>query len=237
MDIPKTYHAWHRTTTTNPANKIKLSAETLKRWDPCSDCAADVIAVRSAVSDFQAGDRVSVMFDLNSASCIRCAGVTAWLCLHPLLTIPSTHRPDNAKLASIIKLAPGKTLGYNYNTEPDQPAAVMHLTGGKGVDVVINNTGPANIPADIASLRSRKGVINIVRLLKGLTADWKLGVLLRSIGQTASMQGIGVGSKLDFMDLNRFLEERQVKPEALLDRVFEYLYSGRRVGEVVISVL
>jgi NADPH:quinone reductase-like Zn-dependent oxidoreductase len=33
---------------------------------PCSDCAAEVVAVGSAVGDFRVGDRVSPIFDLSN---------------------------------------------------------------------------------------------------------------------------------------------------------------------------
>ena len=54
-----------------------------------------------------------------------------------------------------------------------------------------------------------------------------------------------MGSKEDFVDLNRFLEEKMVSLAPLVDRVFsfdespaafDYLYSGSHVGKVVIKV-
>jgi NADPH-dependent curcumin reductase CurA len=54
-----------------------------------------------------------------------------------------------------------------------------------------------------------------------------------------------VGSKEDYLDLNRFLAEKTVSLAPLVDRVFsfeespaafDYLYSGSHVGKVVIKV-
>ena len=54
-----------------------------------------------------------------------------------------------------------------------------------------------------------------------------------------------VGSKLDFEALNRFLEEKKVRLEGLIDRTFdfeeaaeafEYLEKGEHIGKVVIRV-
>lgn len=54
-----------------------------------------------------------------------------------------------------------------------------------------------------------------------------------------------MGSKEDFEELNRFLEEKKVSLAPLIDRVFtfdespaafNYLYSGSHVGKVVIKV-
>jgi threonine dehydrogenase-like Zn-dependent dehydrogenase len=58
-------------------------------------------------------------------------------------------------------------------------------------------------------------------------------------------RGIAVGSKEDYVDLNRFLEEKKVSLAPLVDRVFkfdeapeafDYLYSGSHVGKVVIKL-
>jgi threonine dehydrogenase-like Zn-dependent dehydrogenase len=58
-------------------------------------------------------------------------------------------------------------------------------------------------------------------------------------------RGIGVGSKEDYADLNRFLAEKEVSLAPLVDRVFrfdespaafDYLYSGSHVGKVIIKV-
>lgn len=58
-------------------------------------------------------------------------------------------------------------------------------------------------------------------------------------------RGIGVGSKIDFERLNSFLEDHKVSLEPLIDRTFafedslkafEYLYSGKHVGKVVIKL-
>lgn len=58
-------------------------------------------------------------------------------------------------------------------------------------------------------------------------------------------RGIGVGSKLDFEALNKFLEEKKVALAPVIDKVFEfndskaaceYLYSGKHTGKVVIRL-
>ncbi len=58
-------------------------------------------------------------------------------------------------------------------------------------------------------------------------------------------RGIGVGSKRDFEALNKFLAEKKISLSPLVDRVFsfdeskeafDYLYSGKHVGKVVIKL-
>jgi NADPH:quinone reductase-like Zn-dependent oxidoreductase len=59
-----------------------------------------------------------------------------------------------------------------------------------------------------------------------------------------SQRGIAVGSKVDFEEMNRWLEEKKVKLTPALDRVFkfseskeafDYLYSGKHTGKIVIK--
>lgn len=54
-----------------------------------------------------------------------------------------------------------------------------------------------------------------------------------------------MGSKKDFEDLNRFLEEKEVHLTPIIDRVFpfeesaaafDYLFSGKHTGKVVIKM-
>ncbi|KAK3327065.1 chaperonin 10-like protein [Cercophora scortea] len=211
----------------------------------------------------------------EEGSTIACAGVTAWTALHApqsfrpgtsvllqgtggvsmfalLIALAAGITPiisssSDAKLAAIQKLAPpGAILGYNYKTEPDQAAAVKRLTDGKGVAIVLNNTGVGSFLADLGSLRARAGVVSVVGFLEGAKADYHPSELLAGLlGKTASIEGIILGSKLQFEELNRFLEEKQVRLQPLVDRVFEfdeskaafdYLYSGRHVGKIVIKV-
>ena len=58
------------------------------------------------------------------------------------------------------------------------------------------------------------------------------------------ISGISVGSRKDFIDLVKFIEEKKISLKPLIDRVFdfeesveafEYLYSGKQVGKVIIK--
>jgi len=60
-----------------------------------------------------------------------------------------------------------------------------------------------------------------------------------------TIRGIAVGSKLEFEALNQFLEEKEVKLDTIIDRTFafddspaafDYLYSGKHTGKVVITL-
>ncbi|KAK4457560.1 hypothetical protein QBC42DRAFT_317761 [Cladorrhinum samala] len=291
----------------------RYPAEAIDQGIPCSDAAAEVAAIGSAVKDFSIGDRVSVVFDpSNVTGCedeppsglggdvegvlreyavfednyvvqvpqhlsweeittLPCAGVTAWTALDGLkakkprsallqgtggvsmfcllICLAAGIRPiitssSDRKLQDIQKLG-SDVRTINYKTVSDQAAEVSRLTDGKGVDFVINNTGPGSIPQDISFLRRRGGVISLVGFLAGLNGDWQPAALMALMAKFAKLQGIAVGSKEDFVDLNRFLAEKKVSLAPLIDRVFtfdespaafDYLYSGSHVGKVIIKV-
>ncbi|KAK4448299.1 hypothetical protein QBC34DRAFT_117383 [Podospora aff. communis PSN243] len=162
--------------------------------------------------------------------------------MKPIVTSSSDEKLESLR----AKLGMPELMGFNYRTHPDQAAEVKKLTGGRGVDLIVDNTGPSGFPANLDSLVSQRGVISIVGFLAGMTADWNPGLLLGLIGKTARLQGIAVGSRDDFDALNRFLEEKKVSLAPLVDQhifdfkdsqaAFDYLWSGKHVGKVVIRV-
>ncbi|KAK3990717.1 NAD(P)-binding protein [Cladorrhinum sp. PSN332] len=147
----------------------------------------------------------------------------------------------------------GEFKSYNYRTHPDQASKVRELTEGKGADVIVNNSGPASIPADIETLSGRNGQISLVGSLEGgYKAGWTedpaalMGKLMMKVGR---IQGVAVGTKDDLEALNRFLEDRGVRLGALVDdgrkkvwrleesqEAVEYLWRGGHLGKVVIRV-
>lgn len=102
--------------------------------------------------------------------------------VHPIITSSSDE-----KLAAIKKLHPS-VQGINYKTTPDVSAEARRLTNGRGVDVVVNNTGPASLLKDIDALRQKNGHIALLGFLEGLTANWDPNALLNLTGKRASVR-------------------------------------------------
>lgn len=102
--------------------------------------------------------------------------------IRPIITSSS-----DAKLELVKKISP-KVEGINYKKQPDTTQEVLRLTNGRGVDFVINNTGPASIPADIAALRQKRGTISLVGFLEKMKADWDPSLLLNLMAKTATVQ-------------------------------------------------
>ncbi|KAE9580101.1 Zinc-type alcohol dehydrogenase-like protein [Colletotrichum fructicola] len=209
----------------------------------------------------------------EEASTLACAGVTAWNVLDLpsdasgknmsvllqgtggvsmfslLLCIAAGVQPiitssSDQKIAAIKKLHPS-VQGINYKTTPDVAAEVRRITNGRGVDVVVNNTGPASIIQDLDALRQKNGHVSLVGFLDGFKAEWDQSAILGFMSKRASLRGIKVGSKKDYIQLFDFLEKHKIALTPLIDRIFpfsesreacDYLYSGKHVGKVVIKV-
>ncbi|KAH7123946.1 hypothetical protein B0J11DRAFT_326223 [Dendryphion nanum] len=208
----------------------------------------------------------------EEASTITCAGITAWVALGALrdptkgttalfqgtggvsmfallIALAAGIKPiitssSNEKLDRVKKISP-EIEGINYKTHPDVAAEALRLTDGKGVDYLINNTGGNSVPSDLKTLRTKRGTLSLVGFLEGFEAKWDSNVFLTLIVKAVKVQGILSGSRKDFEDLNRFLDEKLVSLEPLIDRVFafedsvaafEYLETGQHVGKVVIKI-
>lgn len=102
--------------------------------------------------------------------------------VQPIITSSSDE-----KLAAIKKLHPS-VQGINYKTTPDVSAEACRLTNGRGVDIVVNNTGPASILKDIEALRGKNGHISLVGFLDGFNADWDPNALLGLMSKQASVR-------------------------------------------------
>jgi NADPH:quinone reductase-like Zn-dependent oxidoreductase len=108
------------------------------------------------------------------------------ICLAAGVTPIITSSSDK-KLEEIKKLSPD-VLTINYKTVPDMAAEVQRLTDGKGVDFVVNNSGPGSIPQDISFLRAHGGMVSLVGFLAGVGGDWKPVDIMRLMQKTAFLR-------------------------------------------------
>ncbi|KAK4183158.1 putative alcohol dehydrogenase protein [Podospora australis] len=230
------------------------------------DCSGEVVALGSSVTRFVIGDCVSPTADAGNITGTlepsghiaigeEADGVLGERGVHvrpftlslaggiePIITSSSDTR-----LASLRKSLDAPELkGFNYRTVSDQAAQVKTLTGGKRVDTIVNNSGPTTFPQDIDSLVAQYGTISVVGFLGGVTVEWNPGVLLGLTMKQAKLQGIGVGSRVDFENLLKFIEEKKIDVSVLLDEkvfgfeespaAFDYLAAGQHTGKVHIRV-
>jgi NADPH:quinone reductase-like Zn-dependent oxidoreductase len=196
---------------------------------------------------------------------LPCAGVTAW---NGLFTRGHLQRAETVLLEgtggvssfgllfavaagakAIItsshdeKLARAREFGafgtINYRKTPDWEASVRELTGGLGVDHILEVGGKDTMPHALKSL-AVGGHIALIGGLGGFGGDVPVMALL---GTSSTASGIYVGSRADFEAMNAFIDKHHLKP--VVDRVvsfsdakaaFGLMESDQFFGKIVISM-
>jgi NADPH:quinone reductase-like Zn-dependent oxidoreductase len=208
--------------------------------------------------------RIPEHLSYEEASTLPCAGVTAWNALFKAtLTQPgntvliqgtggvSIFALQFAKLAgarvlgtssSDEKIERAKNLGldagFNYRSNPDWEKWALSETGGEGVDLVVEVGGSGTLPRAIKAARP-EGTVAQIGVLSGAaeTVDVR-PILARQI----RIHGVYVGSKADFLAMNRAITLAQLKP--IIDSVFPFqdapsalrkMESATHFGKIVIS--
>jgi NADPH:quinone reductase-like Zn-dependent oxidoreductase len=201
----------------------------------------------------------------EEAATLPCAGVTSW---HALITEGGLKPGDTiltqgtggvslfalqfARLAgarviltssSDAKLARAATLGaghlINYKTTPEWDKPVREVTGGTGVDLVVEVGGAGTLGQSLRAVRPG-GIISLIGILTGGGGMINpLPILMKNI----RVQGIFVGSRAMFEAMNQAIAQHQLRP--VVDRTFpfaetraafRYLESGAHFGKVAIRL-
>jgi len=143
---------------------------------------------------------------------------------------------SDEKLAHAKKL--GAAHGINYKTTPEWDKAAVELTGGRGVDAVVEVGGAGTMARSLGAIRMN-GKVSMIGVLTGQA---ELNPML-ILGKRANVQGISVGSTQMFEAMNRAMAANGLKP--VIDKVFpfdetpaafSYLQSAQHFGKIVISV-
>jgi NADPH:quinone reductase-like Zn-dependent oxidoreductase len=201
----------------------------------------------------------------EEAACLPCAGVTAWSALvrhgnvkagDSVLVLGtggvSTFALQFAKAlgaevfvtsSSSEKLARAKSLGadhcVNYLDNPKWADAVRDITGGRGVDHVIEVGGVGTLTQSMRAVRMG-GHISLIGVLAGVEAPLNLTPIIM---QDVRLQGVIVGPRDAFEEMNRAISLHRLRP--VVDNVFsfedaraacEYMASGNHFGKVCICV-
>jgi len=200
----------------------------------------------------------------TEAATLPCAGVTAWYSLlvggdlKPGQTVLllgtggvslfALQFAKNAGARVILtsssdeKLQKARALGadetINYKTTPDWDKQVLALTGGLGVDYVVEVGGADTLNKSIEAVRWG-GQISLVGVLSGASAQVNTPAIF---GKNIRVQGVSVGSREMFEAMNRAITQSNLRP--VVDCVFSfseardayaYLESGSHFGKVVIG--
>ena len=133
----------------------------------------------------------------------------------------------------------GASEGVNYKRTPDWEKQVLELTGGRGVDHIIELGGVGTLARSFQAV-APGGKIALIGVLAGSTGDANpLGLMMKR----ASLHGIFVGSRKMFEDMNAAIEMNAIKP--VVDKVFSFskvvdawqsFAAGDFVGKIVIRL-
>jgi len=140
------------------------------------------------------------------------------------------------------KLERAKTMGasatINYKKFPAWEEQIIELTGGKGVDHVIETVGGENLNRSLNAIKL-SGTISFIGLIAGLSAPINT---YQFVTKNVQIHGIETGSREMFEEMNRFIERHDLKP--VIDKTFafdeirealRYLESGTHFGKVTIE--
>jgi NADPH:quinone reductase-like Zn-dependent oxidoreductase len=100
--------------------------------------------------------------------------------------------------------------GLNYKESPEWDRWAMDETGGQGVDLVVEVGGAGTLPRSLRALRIG-GTIAQVGVLTG-SADAGPIPYASMLHKQVRLQGIYVGSRKDFEDLNKAISLTQLRP-------------------------
>lgn len=144
---------------------------------------------------------------------------------------------SDEKIVKALKL--GAVHGINYKTVPEWDSKVRELTGGAGVDTVVEVGGAGTLPKSLKAVRMG-GKIILIGVLSGASGE----INPRSITmKKIRLQGILVGSREMFESMNRAVSLHRLHP--VIDRVFpfgeacdalRYMESSAHFGKICITL-
>lgn len=198
------------------------------------------------------------------AATLPCAALTAWSALvtHGAVKPGETVLVQGTGGVSIFALQIAKVLGarvvatsssdekleraralgadetINYRETPEWGKAARALTGGAGVDHVVEVGGAGTLDQSIRAVKPG-GTISLIGVLAGGAAPVNLTPVLM---QNIRVQGVFVGHREAFEAMNRAIAHHGLRP--VVDRVFpfaqareafDYLSSRQHLGKVCIA--
>jgi NADPH:quinone reductase-like Zn-dependent oxidoreductase len=140
------------------------------------------------------------------------------------------------------KLARAKGLGLdsglNYRENPDWKRWVREQTGGEGVDLVVEVGGVGTLPRSLKAVR-HGGTVAQVGVLDETAEPLPINAIVHKM---IRIHGIYVGSRRDFVEMNKALWLGQLRPVGeefhwtQARDVFERMEEGSHFGKLVMTV-
>lgn len=144
---------------------------------------------------------------------------------------------SDEKLEKVKQLGASETI--NYKQTPQWGKTARELTGGEGVDLVVEVGGAGTLNESLRAVRIG-GQISLIGVLSGGSGEIStVSMLMKSV----CVNGIYVGSREMFEAMNQAFTLHQIKP--FIDRVFpfsearealKYMESGSHFGKICIQL-
>jgi NADPH:quinone reductase-like Zn-dependent oxidoreductase len=190
-----------------PATWFTRAPQHYSHTEAATLTTAGLTAWRALVVDggLKAGDTVLALgtggVSIFALQIARMMGATV------ILTSSSDQKLERARRL-------GATHTINYKSTPEWGKRVLELTGGRGVDHIIEVGGPGTLPQSLTCV-ARGGHIALIGVLTGHAGHIPT-VLLMS--KHARIQGLIVGSRSQQQDFVRAIDVTGLKP--IIDRTF-----------------
>jgi len=149
-------------------------------------------------------------------------------------TIITSSNDDKLERARSL----GADHGINYKQTPEWGRAARQLTGGRGVEFVMEVGGAGTLTQSLRAI-GLGGHIAIIGVLGGAAEPLQIGSM---IGTGAKLQGVMVGSRVMFEAMCRAIETHRIEP--VVDKIypfteavgaFEAMRAGQHFGKIVLS--
>jgi alcohol dehydrogenase len=199
------------------------------------------------------------------AATLPCAALTAWNCVRAApeigpgsivltqgtggvslfalqfaLAAGATAIVTSSSAAKLERLrALGATHLIDYRSDAEWGKTARTLTGGRGVDLVVEVGGAGTIKQSIRAMRMG-GTIALVGVVAGAIQELNLPLIAMN---SLRVIGVAVGSRADFVAMLSALRRHNINPVvdrtfplAALAEAFAWLRSGRHVGKVCVEI-
>ncbi len=209
--------------------------------------------------------RVPAGYSHAEAATLTCAGLTAWraLVVNGRLAPGETVLVQGSGGVSVFALQIAKAIGarviatsssdeklerlrglgadhlINYRAEPAWGARALELTGGTGVDHVVEIGGAGTLDQSIMAARIG-GHVSLIGVLAGFAGPVMTAMLM---ARQVRVEGLTVGSRQHQLEMIAGLEATGIRPvidrrfglDALAD-AFRHQESGTHFGKIVVDI-
>lgn len=131
----------------------------------------------------------------------------------------------------------------NYKDTPEWGAKAKELTGGRGVDHIVEVAGPKSMKQSLDAI-TIDGVIAIVGFVGGMTKD--APGFLECLSHLCTVRGLVVGSRVQMENMCRAIAANGDKLKPVIDKTtfkleqakeaYEHQMAQKHVGNVCIEV-